>query len=178
MHIFSHFLSLFLRKLTNHLTVHDFVPSIQTFPRTAENWNCVYLNRHLSIFVNGVLIKLCENKLVSDWLIFFQFCKSLSELDFSPFFNTVVKITVFKHFLKLLFWNLENLAFWAFTFCCQKSLRYVEDHLLLSKVVARTDHLSLDVHLNVNAVFSALFWRSQGRLDWVRIVTFENNLTF
>ena len=178
MHIFSHFLSLLLRKLTNHLTVHDFVPSVQTFPRASENWNCFYLNRHLSILVNAVLIKLCENKLVSDWLIFLQFCKSLFELYFSPFFDTVIKITVVKHFLKLLFGNLENLAFWTFALGCQKSLWYVEYHLLLSKVVARTDHLSFDVHLNVNAVFSALFWRSQGRIDWVRIVTFENNLAF
>lgn len=110
--------------------------------------------------------------------VFLEFCEFLSKLDYGYFFDAVVKIAVLEHFFKLLFWDLQDLAFGTFAFGCEESFSNVEYHTLLSKIVTLTNNFSLDVHLAMKTIFSALFGRGGQGLEWIGIVSFENNLSF
>ena len=99
--------------------MHHFIPTVKALFRTAEYRNSVYLKGHFSIvFICVVLVELCEDKAVSDLFVFLEFRQSLSELNFGSFFDAVVKIAVLEHFFKLLFWDLQDLAFGTFAFGC------------------------------------------------------------
>lgn len=71
MDILSHFFLLLFWKLPDNLAMHYFIPAIEAFLRSAEYRNGIDLKRDFStILIEVVLVKLGEDKSVSDEFVF------------------------------------------------------------------------------------------------------------